>query len=255
MSALDGPTRFARFAYPPNALGYCGPDDHLALLEYGASGASDGGLRDLARRFEGAWPYLQLIAGCSGIDDPLDARVVEAYWIGNELLDTVTDFELGTSLTDRFRGPAGATFERLAAAIGAGGRPHHCFHVFAVYPFTGLVRSGTVDQPLHVLERCRIRWGRVVDVVGGDVLVRSRPLVWDGTRLGLGAARVEQAVAGHTGRVFEPALRRDDWVALHWDWVCERLDRRQLANLRGITERQLATVNGMPLPPPAHVLA
>jgi len=258
MSTLDGPTRFARFAYPPNALGYCGPDDHTAMLEYGATraaGVSDGGLRDLARRFEGAWPYLRLIAGCNHLDDPLDARVVEAYWIGNELLDAVSDFDLGTSMTERFSGPAGNTFERLTATIGHGGRPHHCFHVFAVYPFVGLLRAGAVEQPLHVLDRCRIRWGRVVDTVGEQVLVRSRPLVWDGTAIGLGAACVEPAVAAHDGLTFVESLQPGDWVALHWDWICERLDRRQLANLRRITGQQLAVVNATAFPAPAHVLA
>ncbi len=34
-----------------------------------------------------------------------------------------------------------------------------------------------------------------------------------------------------------------DWVALHWDWVCDRLSPRQLANLRRSTSRQLAITN------------
>jgi hypothetical protein len=255
MSTVDGPTRFARFAYPPNALGYCGPNDHVAMLEYGATGAADGGLRELARRFEGAWPYLQLIAGCNHLDDPLDARVVEAYWIGNDLLDAVSDFELGTSMTERFRGPAGNMLERLTATVGHGSRPHHCFHVFGVYPFVGLLRGGAVDQPLHVLDRCRIRWGRVIDIAGEQVLVRSRPLTWDGTCLGLGPTRVEPAVITHDGLGFVQSLRPGDWVALHWDWICERLDRRQLASLRRVTDEQLAVVNAAAFPAPAHVLA
>ena len=43
----------------------------------------DRGLRDLAAGFEGAYPYLELIAAANGIEDPLDTRVVDAYWIGN----------------------------------------------------------------------------------------------------------------------------------------------------------------------------
>ena len=73
-----GPLLFARYAYPPNALGLCGSEESRALLEYGHAGASDEGLGELARAFEGAWPYLTLIAGANGIRDPLDARVVEA---------------------------------------------------------------------------------------------------------------------------------------------------------------------------------
>ena len=52
----SGALLFARYAYPPNALGYCGADQNRTLLEYGDAGASDQGLVELARSFEGAWP-------------------------------------------------------------------------------------------------------------------------------------------------------------------------------------------------------
>ena len=84
--AVDVPTNgailFARYAYPPNELGYCGPPDHRALLDYGAERAFDQGLVELARGFAGAWPYLEFIATSTGIGSPLDRRVVEAYWLG-----------------------------------------------------------------------------------------------------------------------------------------------------------------------------
>ena len=86
---IAGPLLFARYAYPPNSLGYCGADATRTLLEYGDARASDGGLAELARTFEGAWPYLTLIAHANEIADPLDPRVVQAYWVGNELLDRV----------------------------------------------------------------------------------------------------------------------------------------------------------------------
>ena len=56
LAGASGPALFARFAYPPNALGYCGPDDAQSVLEYAAARASDPGLVGLARQFSGAWP-------------------------------------------------------------------------------------------------------------------------------------------------------------------------------------------------------
>jgi hypothetical protein len=85
--AVPGPLLFARYAYPPNSLGYCGPRDSASLLGYGSERVVDGGLRQLARGFEGAYPYLELIACATGVPDPLDHRVVEAYWLGNEPQD------------------------------------------------------------------------------------------------------------------------------------------------------------------------
>jgi hypothetical protein len=34
-----------------------------------------------------------------------------------------------------------------------------------------------------------------------------------------------------------------DWVALHWDWVCDKLTDRQLRALRGYSQRHLDMVN------------
>src|SRR3954453_942934 len=84
MIAVDvpGPIRFARYAYGPNRLGYCGPDAADELLGEAAAGGDVRRIRELARGFEGAWPYLELIARSNGIADPLDGRVVEAYWLG-----------------------------------------------------------------------------------------------------------------------------------------------------------------------------
>jgi hypothetical protein len=249
-----GALAFARYAYPPNTLGYCGPDDHRALLEHAAAGVAGPGLARLARGFDGAWPYLELIAGANGVRDPLDARVVEAYWIGNPLLERVGMAALGAALVERFRGRAGRGFARLAEAVPAGAVPHHSLHVFGVYPWVGLLRAGSVEHPLRVLDRCRVRWGEVVAVTGGMVTVRSRPLTWDGRSLRLGAPTLEQAVGARDGLALAGELRPGDRVALHWDWVCDRLTTRQLGALRHYTARQLAIVNGLAHPAPAAVL-
>jgi hypothetical protein len=254
--AVSGALRFARYAYPPNELGYCGPDASQQLLEQVAAGVSDGDLRRLLRGFEGAWPYLELIAAASGIDDPLDDRVVEAYWVGNELLERVGPRLLGDSLELRFRGRAGRAWSHLVDTVPAGALPHHSFHVLGIYPWLGLLREGhTTLEPLRVLDRCRIRWGQVVSVEGAEALVRSRPLTWDGRRLSLAEPREERAMVSLDRHALAGGVRRGDWCALHWDWVCERLDRRHLTSLRRYTLGQLAVVNGVRIPAPCAVLA
>jgi hypothetical protein len=251
----SGALRFARYAYPPNELAYCGPDASQQLLEQVAAGVDDGDLRRMAEGFEGAWPYLTLIATANGIADPLDERVVEAYWVGNELLSRVSPRLMGDSLEVRFRGRAGASWHRLSATVPAGALPHHAFHVFGVYPWLGLLRLGQVDAPLQVLDRCRVRWGEVLSTAGGLATVRFQPLTWDGRRLGLGEPTEEQAMVSVDGRGLAGPIGPGDRVSLHWHWVCERLDRRTLAALCAHTARQLDVVNGVPVPAPATVLS
>ncbi len=238
-----GALLFARYAYPPNALGYCGADEPRTLLEYGAAGVADGGLAQAARTFEGAWPYLELIAGANGLDDPLDPRVVEAYWVGNGLLDNVEPHALARHVEERFGGRLGTARERIIDAAVAGAVPHHDFHVFAVYPWLGLLRTGIVSEPLAVLERCRITPARVVGVDGDALETVARPLVWDGRSLQLGPWMERGARWRADGLGFFAAPAPGDWVALHWEWACDRLTAGQARVLNRTTRRTLQVVN------------
>lgn len=241
---LDGLQLFARYAYPPNERGFCGPPDHRALLEYRSEGVSDEGLKELARAFTGPWPYLTLLAGAAGLRDPFDYRVVEAYWIGNSLLDRVSTSDFGRTLEDRFRGRVGKKWGFMAEGVPEGAVCHHSFHVFGVYPWVGLLGEPHRGEPLHILDRCRIRWGRVLEVSGASVVVESRPLTWDGRNLALGDLAPESATRALDGLDLPgSALEPGDWVSLHWDWVCDRLTPRQLDNLQRYTHRQLVITN------------
>lgn len=237
---MNGALLFVRYAWPPNTLGYCGPDDSEAVAGHAVAGVDDEELRRLLHEFEGAWPYLELIAECNGVGDPLDARVVEAYWLGNALLDRVPLARFAASVDDRFRRRAGdRRWSALAGALAPGARPHHSFHVFAVFPWIGLLRGGAVDEPLRVLDRCRIRAGTVVDVAGDTVIVRTRALAWDGARLAEGTEHVDTA---SWPAFLAPAIAGDR-VALHWDWVCDRVNDAQVRNLERVTASTIALVN------------
>ena len=244
VAGTEGPLMFVKYAYPPNSLGYCGPDDFAAFREYAAAGVVDRGLVQLAQAFAGAWPYLELIAAGCGIKDPLDRRVVEAYWVGNDLLDKIPVTKIGDSMADRFRPRVGNKFQFLAEGVLAGGVPHHSFHVFGVYPWVGLLGDDRkAKHALMVLDRCRIRWGRVTGVHGDQAAVDYRPLVWDGRLLTLGEPAQEMARLTLDGTSLAHDIGAGDWVSLHWDWVCDRLTQRQLRSLRDFTVRHLDMVN------------
>ena len=240
---VSGPVLFARYAFPPNLHGYCGPADHDEFFSSGAA-KDQRGLRAMAQQFAGAWPYLQLIAGATGLTDPLDARVVQAYWVGSPRLDRVGAAATGNSMQERFRRLAGPQFGDITEGVLAGGVPHHSFAVFCVYPFTSLLSNASkAEYALTVLDRCRIRWGRVRSVHGDHVVVDSQPLTWDGRRLDFGPTKTETVVQARAGVGIAGPLEVGDWVSLHWEWVCERLTNGQVAQLRHYTRRHLAIVN------------
>jgi Family of unknown function (DUF6390) len=231
-----GALLFARYAYPPNELGYCGPQGSRALLERDATLE----IERRARQFEGAWSYLEFIADSAGIPDPLDARVVEAYWVGNDLLSRCDPGALSRHLGVRFFGQQGGTWQSAAERAQA----HHSFQVFEVYPWARMLASDGNPIALSVLDRCRIRVGVVMAVQGEKATVQSAPLRWDGSRLEAGSTSLEVVRWSTDGRSLLDGLSPGDRVSLHWDWVCDVVTPEQARSIQSREARQLAVLGG-----------
>jgi hypothetical protein len=239
----SGAQLFARYAYSPNELGYCGPADASALFELAATGQTEADVVALAKRFSGVWPYLSALAGLAGIEDPLDEGVVRAYWIGGPLLDSVDRESFGARLLADISKQAGHYWAHLNADLLPEATATHAFHVLGVYPWSRLLTAGSSEQPLHVLDRCRIRWGQVLEIDHDHAITRSRRLIWDGERLELARASEETVRVSIDGLGFVPDAAPGDWLALHWDWACDRLTTADLAQLRQRTRWQLQVTN------------
>lgn len=210
--AEPGPLLFARYALPPNTLGYCGPDEAYRLLEHVREGVVDPDLVRLERAFEGAYPYLSLIAAENGIADPLDRRVVEAYWVGNDLLDGVNSRAFAADLERRFQARTPPSERPWLAEPARRGLPvHHNVHVLGVMPRIGLLRAGLAPDLVGMVGSCLIRPARVVSVEAGRLTVMVRPLTLRDRRLTLGPPREEQVAS-----LLDGSAATDDWVALHW---------------------------------------
>ena len=238
-SPIAGPARFIRYGFMPNRLRYCGGDDNSTLFEYGVCELVDGGLTALLRRFNGALPYLQLIARANGIADPFDPRVVEAYWIGNQLLERVEVSQLYDALAERFgKQLQGRTRELVLGKAPAGARPHHSFHVLDVHS-----RVGELEHNLATMDACRVSWGKVLAADGGQLLVERPPLVLREGKLTLGEARRQRVPRQIDGRGFADGATVGAWVSIHWDWVCEVLTDDEQRNLERYTRYHLAIAN------------
>jgi hydrogenase maturation factor len=235
---LDGPQLFARYAFMPNRLTYCGGDDNRALFDYCREGVTDAGLTQLLRQFTGALPYLKLIARCNMIADPFDRRAVEAYWLGNELLEGVEARALHDSLQERFgRQMASRDLSLVLGKAPAGARPHHSFHVIEVCPRNGW------PQALSFMDNCRVSWGQVGAVNGARLTVEVQPLQVHGHSLRLGAPEPRSVQRQFDGDGFVNEVAAGDWVSIHWGWACQVLTDSQVANLARWTSYHLHLAN------------
>lgn len=229
-----GADMFARYAHAPNALGYCGPPLGATLRD----GSVDE-IRAAAAKFSGAWPYLRVLSSLTGIDDPLDYRVVESYWLGGGIGAALDPAEFFDALLAMIGPRAGHYWSHLTPDLAREAAGNHCFHVFGVYPWTRFLGRGIDEHPLGVLDNCRIVWGTVVSRTGDSVEVRRRRLVCDSDGLRLSEPVVRALSVRADGYSALPDVAVGDEVAMHWDRLCGRLDADQARRLADSTRRQL----------------
>lgn len=233
---------FARYAYAPNARGYCGPREGAVLEAVACGAGGDVDVPAVARRFSGAWPYQALLAELAGIDDPLDEQVGRAYWTGSALTDRIDTREFGTLLLERFAAQAGHYWQHLTPDLLDEVTPTHVFHVLGVYPWTRLLAPGR-PEPLEVLDGCRVRPAEVVAVELGGVRVRAQTLAFEGGRLVLTAPAEETVSTAAAHGSFTGPLSPGDAVAVHWGHACDVLSTDEVAHLERLTGRQLKLTN------------
>lgn len=242
-AAFDGITRCTRYAFGPNRLHLCGPDQAAEIGAYMREGVTDKGLTCMLEQFRTLFPYLRTIAEANRIADPFDERVVEAYWVGNDLLEGISKQTFFRHLVERLRlrDRYGAkAFDDLAAKVGEGARMHHNFHVFNAYKRTG--HDATLHTP-ETMDACRVSWGKVTAVDGRTVAMLRRPLVVVGHHIALGSEEpysVQRAL--EDDGAFDD-LRVGDFVTLHWHRPCEIVDERHVRALEAYTRHAMALAN------------
>jgi len=240
---MDGLLRCSRYAFGPNRLHYCGPDANQELLAHIDSRESDPGLENILKGFRTMYPYLRLIADANHIRDAFDSNVVEAYWIGNALLDTVQvrafhrHLQEGQGLKDRMGWEA---VEHLGSTIARGAVPHHSFHVLEVWRQTG---NQDREVTLEHMDSCRISWGRVKDVDGPFISIETEPLMLSEGKLVLGqmtTKRISRSL-GAEGDI--ESLAPGQIVTMHWGMPCEVISPQQVAELKRRTLSHIRFAN------------
>jgi hydrogenase maturation factor len=236
---MDGAELVGHFSFIVNRLRYCGPEKAYSLfLEYMKGNTDANNIRDTVKRFEGLYPYLQAIADKTG-KDFLDYDVVEAYWLGNELLDGCNAIDVANVISTLMqRGLPKTIGERLQQDIPADALPHHLFHVL----YVGVGRTtGTVDSTLQNMENCMISAGKVIEVQSVDsLLVETTRLEQNDGIYNLVPGEVKTAIYI---KDMLPHIKVGDVVALHWGFAALRMTEQQQKNLEKYNARVLDAVN------------
>lgn len=243
METLEGIMRCSRYSFGPNRLHYCGPDANKELQTLIESGENDIGLSHLLKQFKTLYPYLRQIAQANKISDPFDTRVVEAYWLGNELLETVERRTLYNFLVDNLRVKDkinNKEFNWLTEKIEKGAVPHHSFHVFNIWQQAG---HNDLLSDLERMDECRISSGVVTNVSGPEITVSAEPLVYENGKFSLGPAVSKNLTRQLEAEYDIEQIKPGQIVSIHWSVPCEVITPAQAQTLRKYTLKNIAFAN------------
>lgn len=235
--------RCSRYAFGPNRLHYCGPDANKEIEEYIKHSETDLGLAHLMKQFQTMYPYLNHIARANHIKDPFDDKVVEAYWVGNELLETIEKKIFHNHLIDDHKIPKKIgikSFRLVENKIGEGAVPHHSFHVLDIWKRTGNLQ---IEHTLESMDECRISWGRVTKVEGPFIYADSPRLSYKDGKLFLDKPTEKKMVRRLESTYDIEQLKIGDSITIHWSVPCEVVNEKQLKALKYYTNLHLQLAN------------
>lgn len=245
----DGVLLCAKYAACPNFFGYCGPDKSSSVLDHLKEEVGDEELKNILSEFQTLFPYLCLIAQVNKVADPFNRRVVEAYWIGNELLKKVNPQMYRAFLDEllSYRKKVSREVYQMTnlKIFNHPVFPHHSFHVFNI--FKNYARKLT-PRVLKVMDECRIGWGKVQAAdkklkIKNYLNVRTRPLATAGSQLTLGTPVVKEIKADYQKKEFNRKIKPGDWISFHWGFACDVLTLRQIHALEYYTQNSINYFN------------
>lgn len=221
------------YGYVPCQLGLCGPDDarKKKIISRFLRGENKfkKEIEKILKEFKGAYPYYQLIAHSNRIKNPLDRKVVEAYWIGNKLLDKVKVADFKKMILDSFV-PLGKISREKAEGLSEKSLPYHNFHVL----FLGSV-TGRAKLEGKLLDVCRVSWGRVIKKSKLFLIVEYQPI----------NIRKKFYLAESIAKKIKwkknilPKVNIGDWVSIHWNTAIQVLEPKEIVNLNKYTNKIL----------------
>jgi len=253
---MSGPKVAALYGLIPNKLGFCGPKQNL-LKKFILGKLSIPEIVPTLEKFEAAYAYYQLIARKNKIASPLNKRVVEAYWLGNELLDKVTTNDLQKLIISRFCRPgllSKKETQTRARLIPDNSKPHHSFHVLVLGSITGSVNF---TDNTKLKDTCRVSWGQVVSICHPELVSVSRSRNEFGTTKNkLVVSYAPLAGKKHIkfgkstkktinwNKEILPSVKKGDWVSFHWNYAMQVLNDDNIVNLYKYTQNTLASLYG-----------
>jgi len=224
----------ARYALMPNKLSFSKAEDiDRVLFDYCCGKGDEKHVQRILRSSSGYANFMNIIAARSGkkVDSP---EVIEAYWVGNSLLDALTADDLREMIRSKVAGLDPKVAEELIEKIPDGVVPHHSFHVLHIHAMTGnQIMYGKVNL-------CTVQSGIVREIQEDHLMIDQEPLDVESATLG----PVERVQVKYD-KEFLPNVQVGGIVALHWEMAIDLLTPKQAASLKKYTLQNLQAMRSI----------
>jgi len=216
---MEGLMLAAAYGLAPNCLGYCGGKEFKKILKTGDLE----NIKNELKKFKAHYSYLKLIGENNNLD-AFDNRVIEAFWIGNKLLDNISKEKIRKMILEEFVGEGLLNKEKaeeLAKNIPEGCTPHHSFHVFYIHSITG-----KLNPTIENMDNCRVGWGRIVSIDEG-IIVKYRNI--------RNEEKEKEVKLELDGIKFLEDPKIGDDISFHWNFAIQKLNKEQKEKLEKYT--------------------
>jgi hypothetical protein len=235
---MDALELAARYSFMPNRLRYCGPEDaDMLLFDYVITKKEKAKVREILDRFEALSLYLGLIAAKNGLDK-FDKKVIEAYWIGNDLLDAVKPEDIRQMILTDFikKGLPKSMAQKLSKNLPAAITAHHSFHVMHIHSITGKLKFTFSN-----IDKCRISSGTVTKIMEDKLAVEYEPVEMH-EKMAIGKPVIREI---NYDKKFLGKIKIGDTVAIHWGYAVQKISGRQKQRLQKYTLQNLDAINSL----------
>lgn len=226
-----------KYSLITNELGYCGKEKAFLAFEDFLSKPSEKKvprIKKLLESFYSVDSYLKIIAEANHLEK-FDSSVLEAYWLGNELLEKVSFSEIQKTIFgfEKFGLPKKIA-EQKANGLPAGILPHHSMHVLHVNFITRKLKP-----LLKNLSNCLVSWAQVKGIEKKSGRIKAK-----GIELKiLNGDFVLQEKKRLIENPFSLLPAKGDFVSVHWNNAIETLSKQKLKGLQKTTLKNLQLIN------------
>ncbi len=161
-----------KYSIAPNSLGYCGcansDNTFINFVKNPNKNKLKKTLTDL-ESFTGVKNYCEFIGKCNSLKK-FDDRVLNAYWIGNELLKQASGKKIQNLIKSFYSNGliTKETEQKMLSKNLNNAIPHHSFHVLFFTSFSKKLKKNIENK-----SNCLITWGKILEEKNSKFLVNA----------------------------------------------------------------------------------